>query len=260
VCANPSPAQKGDATPRAPAPPKTEVRKHRRCGITAGAARPFIPCVTFTSWRGGQQKSRQQRHPGLASHHPCCFRRQIVCGRLNIPDKGCFLLVIFEEFSFQFCTNVGRVSTNSTNRIFGCRPWPRAAPRLCRVSRRARLPRGRRAAVPRRSRGRAAAQPISATAARRGGIQQPGCAGSQPGAQRRGPRLGRRAAALGRRRRGWTHRQTGCSAHDGGVGGAGEGAWRRVGALRRRQRQGCAIRGRAAHRARTRARGASKCG
>ena len=114
-----APAQKGDATPRAPAPPKTEVRKHRRCGITAGAARPFIPCVTFTSWRGGQQKSRQQRHPGLASHHPCCFRRQIVCGRLNIPDKGCFLLVIFEEFSFQFCTNVGRVSTNSTNRIFG---------------------------------------------------------------------------------------------------------------------------------------------
>ena len=114
-----APAQKGDATPRAPAPPKTEVRKHRRCGITAGSAQPFFPCVTFTSWRGGQQKSRQQRHPGLASHHPCCFRRQIVCGRLNIPDKGYFLLVIFEEFSFQFCTNVGRVSTNSTNRIFG---------------------------------------------------------------------------------------------------------------------------------------------
>jgi hypothetical protein len=85
------------------------------------------------------------------------------------------LLVIFEEFSFQFCTNVGRVSTNSTNRIsaFGTEGVAAAAPRLCRVSRRARPPRGRGAAEPRRIRGRAAAQPISATAARRGGIQQP---------------------------------------------------------------------------------------
>jgi hypothetical protein len=48
-----------------------------------------------------------------------------------------------------------------------------AAPRLCRVRRHARLPRGRGAAVPRRSRGRAAARPLSAAAARRGGIQQP---------------------------------------------------------------------------------------
>ena len=133
----------------------------------------------------------------------------------------------------------GTHTTKTTNRIFGSRalePRGRGAAAAVPCAR----PRGGRraavhAAVPRRSRVRAAARPLSAAAARRGGILQPGCAGSQPGAQQRGPRLGRRAAALGRRRRGWTHRQTGCSAHDGGVGGAGEGAWRRVGASRRRR-------------------------
>ncbi len=59
--------------------------------------------------------------------------------------------------------------------------------------------------------------------------------GHQPRAMHWGPRRGWRAVALGQRRQGWTHRLTGCSAHDGGVGGAGEGAWRRVGASRRRR-------------------------
>ena len=57
----------------------------------------------------------------------------------------------------------------------------------------------------------------------------------RPRAMHWGPRRGWRAVALGQRRQGWTHRLTGCSAHDGGVGGAGEGAWRRVGASRRRR-------------------------
>ena len=115
-----------------------------------------------------------------------------------------------------------------------------SGPRLFRVSRSAAdggaaVP----AAQPRRSRGpaprrRAAAirscRPAAAAASRSQAARA-----ASPERSTWGPRRGRRAAALGRRRRGWTHRTTGCSAHDGGVGGAGEGAWRRVGASRRRR-------------------------
>jgi len=71
----------------------------------------------------------------------------------------------------------------------------------------------------RHSRGASAA--AHAAAARRGGIQQPGCAGSQPGAKQWGPRRGRRAAALRRRLQGWDKRQAGRCAHGAGMVGQG---------------------------------------
>ena len=70
-------------------------------------------------------------------------------------------------------------------------------------------------------------------AARCGGIQLPARAAARIEAMR-GPAEGAEQLRWVRGR-GWTHRLAGCSAHDGGSGGAGEGAWRWVSASRRRR-------------------------